>query len=220
MVGPWCGDRAAGGGAAPVAPAEEAWEVLDAPGAVVNSVIALSRAADFAARKHTDQRRKGVRAEPYLNHLLEVGLLLADATGGSDPELVMAGLLHDTLEDTVTSREEIATMFGLDVAGLVAEVTDDRSLPSAERKRLQVLHAPMRSTRARMIKIADKISNLRGLIESPPANWSAERQRDYFEWAHAVVAGCRGINRQLDSGFDEVYRNGMVRLDRSGRRAE
>ncbi len=175
----------------------------------MNSVLALTRAVDFAARKHIDQRRKGARAEPYLNHLTEVARLLAEATGGSDPELVIAGLLHDTLEDTDTSRDEIEAEFGSGVAMLVVEVTDDKSLPSPLRKDLQVRHAPDKSVRARLIKLADKTSNLRGLISSPPAGWSADRRRAYFEWAFAVAAGCRGLNRRLEDWFDDAYRRGF-----------
>jgi len=178
----------------------------------VNALLALTGAVDFAARKHIDQRRKGVRAEPYFNHLSEVARLLAEATGGSDPELVIAGLLHDILEDTGTSRAELEAEFGPTVATLVAEVTDDKSLPSLERKRLQILHTPERSVRARLIKLADKTSNLRGLISSPPAGWSLDRRREYAEWAFAVVAGCRGLNRRLEDWFDEAYRDGVAHL--------
>ena len=178
----------------------------------MNAVVALSRALDFAALKHIDQRRKGARAEPYLNHLTEVARLLADATGGTDANLVIAGLLHDTLEDTPTSHAEIEAAFGADVAALVIEVTDDKSLPRKERKRLQVLHAPTRSARGKLIKIADKTSNLRGIATSPPDGWSHERKLEYFEWAAAVVAGCRGVNAQLEGWFDDAYRSGIAAL--------
>ncbi len=178
----------------------------------MNSVLALTRAINFAARKHIDQRRKGARAEPYLNHLAEVAALLAEATDGNDTALVIAGLLHDTLEDTSTNRAEIEAEFGALVAALVVEVTDDKSLPSPERKRLQVAHALDRSARARLIKLADKTSNLRGMISSPPAGWSPERKREYLEWAFAVVAGCRGLNPRLEGWFDEAYRNGIAHL--------
>jgi (p)ppGpp synthase/HD superfamily hydrolase len=159
-------------------------------------------AADFAARRHVNQRRKGATAEPYFNHLAEVATLLADATGGSDPALVAAGFLHDTLEDTPTEYEELAARFGKDVAGLVAAVTDDKSLPKAERKRLQVETAPQKSERARLLKLADKISNLRSLATSPPADWDVARALDYVDWAERVAAGCRGINAKLEHAFD------------------
>ena len=159
-------------------------------------------AADFAARRHVNQRRKGATGEPYVNHLAEVAMLLADATGGSDDALVAAGFLHDTLEDTPTEYEELAVLFGADVADLVAAVTDDKSLPKAERKRLQVEHAPKKSVRARLLKMADKISNLRSLATSPPADWDVDRALDYVEWAEGVVAGCRGLNANLERLFD------------------
>ncbi|HXW23337.1 MAG TPA: HD domain-containing protein, partial [Xanthobacteraceae bacterium] len=120
----------------------------------MNAVSLIVAAADFAARRHAGQRRKGVAGEPYVNHLLEVAALLAEATGGRDAELVAAALLHDTLEDTATEYEELAALFGRDIAALVAEVTDDKSLPKAERKRRQIESAPAASERAKLLKIA------------------------------------------------------------------
>jgi (p)ppGpp synthase/HD superfamily hydrolase len=171
-----------------------------------NPVLLFARALDFAARKHVHQRRKGELAEPYVNHLSDVARLLAAATNGEDVTVVIAGLLHDTLEDTETSVGELAKEFGQEVAELVAEVTDDKSLPKAERKRLQIETAPHKSERARMIKLADKTSNLHSLISSPPRDWSAERIRDYIDWAGKVVAGCRGINPYLEAEFDRARR--------------
>ncbi|CAK0767172.1 HD domain-containing protein [uncultured Gammaproteobacteria bacterium] len=175
-------------------------------------VLTFARALDFAAQKHTDQRRKGSRAEPYLNHLAEVARMLAEATDGEDLALIVAGLLHDTVEDTATSREELVQLFGTDVADLVMEVTDDKSLTKAERKQAQVTKTPHKTLRARMIKLADKTSNLRALCTSPPRGWSVERRLEYFDWAKAVVAGCRGINAQLEQGFDRVWHQGMEEL--------
>jgi (p)ppGpp synthase/HD superfamily hydrolase len=169
-----------------------------------NGMILIARAADFAARAHAAQRRKGDAQEPYINHLAEVALLLTEATGGEDAALIAAGWLHDTLEDTATEREELETLFGPDVAALVAEVTDDKSLKKAERKRLQVETAPSKSARARLIKIADKTSNLRAIALSPPAGWDYERRREYVRWAETVVAGCRGLSPMLEAAFDEA----------------
>jgi hypothetical protein len=149
---------------------------------------------------------KGELAEPYVNHLSDVARLLAAATNGEDVTVVIAGLLHDTLEDTETTFAELAKEFGQEVAELVAEVTDDKSLAKAERKRLQVETAPHKSARARMIKLADKTSNLHSLISSPPKDWSAERIRDYIDWAGKVVAGCRGVSPYLEAEFDRARR--------------
>ncbi|MBS0539723.1 MAG: bifunctional (p)ppGpp synthetase/guanosine-3',5'-bis(diphosphate) 3'-pyrophosphohydrolase [Proteobacteria bacterium] len=170
-----------------------------------NDLVKLSQAADYAARRHVAQRRKGERAEPYLNHLTEVAAMLAEATAGSDPELVMAGLLHDTIEDTGTTRADLTAQFGADVASLVEEVTDDKSLPKDVRKRLQVEKTPGKSKRARLLKIADKTSNLRGLVASPPTGWTEQRLRDYVVWAEQVVRSCRGLNAKLEAQFDEAY---------------
>jgi len=171
-----------------------------------DGIVGVARALDFAARKHAHQRRKGIRAEPYVNHLTEVALLLAEASEGKDPALVMAGLLHDTIEDTETTLDELLAEFGTDVAGLVAEVTDDTSLPREERKRRQVLSAPARSPRARMIKLADKTANLHSIHESPPVGWSGRRKREYVSWAREVAEACGPTNARLEAAFDAAAR--------------
>lgn len=178
-----------------------------------DATVLFARALDFAARKHVHQRRKGAAAEPYINHLSEVTRLLAEATGGRDTVLVLAGLLHDAIEDTDATVEELAAEFGREVAGVVAEVTDDKSLPKAVRKRLQVEQAAATSTRAKMVKLADKTSNLRALVDSPPAEWDLARKREYLAWARAVADGCRGVNPELERRFDDAWRRGMRALD-------
>jgi (p)ppGpp synthase/HD superfamily hydrolase len=165
-------------------------------------LVLVARACEFAALRHVQQRRKGIAGEPYINHLAEVATLLADATDGSDAALVAAAFLHDTLEDTPTTYDELAGLFGPDVAHLVSEVTDDKSLPKAERKRLQITMTPSKSVRARLIKIADKTSNVRAMASSPPAGWDIARIAEYIEWAGQVVAGCRGLNAALEQAFD------------------
>jgi guanosine-3',5'-bis(diphosphate) 3'-pyrophosphohydrolase len=178
-------------------------------------VVALARALDFAARKHAGQRRKGMAAEPYVNHLADVARMVAEATEGEDTVAVVAALLHDTIEDTGTTREELEREFGSAVAAVVAEVTDDKTLPKAERKRLQVASAPGKSARAKMIKLADKTSNLRSITASPPVGWDWQRQRDYFDWAERVADGCRGVNPTLESWFDAASAEGVAALDRA-----
>lgn len=170
-----------------------------------DGLILVTRALDFAARKHVDQRRKGERGEPYINHLTEVARLLAEATGGTDPGVVAAGLLHDTLEDSDTSHAELVAVFGTDIADTVAQVTDDKSLPKAERKRLQIEHAPHLTPAARLVKLADKVSNLRSLLAAPPQGWSDHRRREYLAWARRVATGCFGLNAFLDGCFEEAY---------------
>ena len=174
----------------------------------MNGLVLVSRAADFAAERHRDQRRKGTGQVPYVNHLADVARLLAVATKGADAELVAAGWLHDTVEDTATSHNELVSAFGDDVASLVREVTDDKSLPKAERKRLQVVKTSAKTPRARMIKLADLTSNLRQL----PDDWEAQRIREYFEWADQVAAGCRGINSELEGIFDQIFTAGRAAL--------
>lgn len=168
----------------------------------------VMRAAQFAADRHKAQRRRGAAREPYINHLLEVATLLAASTEGRDPDLVIAGLLHDLIEDQGAGADDIARQFGVGVAALVLEVTSDKSLSEDERNRAHILHAAHKSPRARMLRIADLTSNLRALRQSPPADWSIERQREYFRWAHEVVARSRGLSPQLDAAFDEAYNAG------------
>lgn len=171
---------------------------------MANPTIDLMRALDFAARKHAGQTRKGAAAGPYINHLAEVADLLARATDGADPVVVLGGLLHDTLEDTATTRAELEDAFGAEVAALVAEVSDDKSLPKSERKRRQVEHAPNLSTRAKMLKLADKTSNVAAIASDPPTDWDSARRLEYVHWAQAVIVHCRGVNQRLEAGFDEA----------------
>lgn len=162
-------------------------------------------AASFAAERHRDQRRKGKDASPYINHPLALANLLAER-GERDPTVLMAALLHDTVEDTATSFEDLERSFGKEVAGVVREVTDDKTLPKAERKRLQIEHAAHLSRPARLVKLADKICNLRDMVDSPPADWSLERRCEYFDWAKAVVDRLRGVHPDLEALFDHEYR--------------
>jgi (p)ppGpp synthase/HD superfamily hydrolase len=166
----------------------------------------VSEAADFAARRHTGQQRKGRGNEPYVNHLAEMANLLSIATDGSDAELVAAGWLHDTIEDTATTREELAQKFGERVAALVAEVTDDMTLPKQERRQKQIVDAPRKSPGAKLIKVADKISNIRARIVLQPNQDERDDLIDYVTWAEKVVAGCRGVNAVLDRMFDETVK--------------
>jgi guanosine-3',5'-bis(diphosphate) 3'-pyrophosphohydrolase len=170
----------------------------------VSDVLLIARAWNFSAERHAKQKRKGDAQEPYVNHLAEVAELVATATEGRDANLVAAAVLHDTVEDTATLPGELASIFNADVAGLVAEVTDDKRLDKAERKKLQVEHAAAISPRAKILKLADKTSNLRSLVKSPPAGWSLERRRDYLAWANAVAQGLRGANSWLEARFDEA----------------
>jgi guanosine-3',5'-bis(diphosphate) 3'-pyrophosphohydrolase len=178
----------------------------------------VTRAADFAARRHTHQRRKGEAAEPYFNHLAHVAALLADA--GADANLVAAGYLHDTIEDQEVTHAELVAAFSLDVADLVAHVTDDKHISKERRKRLQVEHAPHLPARAQMLKMADKISNVSALLASPPKDWSIRRRLDYFDWALEVVDGCRNAHGGLASLFDQIYaQRGEITAEREPRGA-
>lgn len=167
--------------------------------------VKLLRSIAFAAHKHRDQRRKGADASPYINHPIAVADLLATSGAVLDADVLCAAILHDTLEDTATSFEELRDAFGERIAGMVREVTDDKALDKAVRKQLQVEHAPHLSPGAKLVKLADKICNLREILDSPP-DWPVRRKREYFDWATAVVAGLRGTNVTLEEAFDDLLR--------------
>jgi (p)ppGpp synthase/HD superfamily hydrolase len=168
--------------------------------------IGVLRAADAAARWHVHQRRKGAAAEPYINHLLEVAMLVAEATAGEDPDLVIAALLHDAVEDQEVPLAMIHEAFGRKVAELVEEVTDDKRLPKEERKQRQIANAPGKSPQAKMLSLADKISNLRAIAASPPPDWSVRRRLDYITWACDVAEGLSGTSEWLEQEFRQAAR--------------
>ena len=168
------------------------------------AIPALMEATLFAADKHRGQKRKDAQKTPYINHPIYVVNLMAGVGGITDIELLQAGMLHDTIEDTDTTADELEEHFGIEVRSLVLELTDDKGLEKPERKRLQVEHAPHMSPRAKCIKIADKIANLTDLLTAPPATWPEERMRQYVVWSRQVVDGCRGHNRSLEVHYDEV----------------
>jgi len=169
----------------------------------LNDLQLITKAFNFAAERHADQRRKGAKAEPYINHPAEVAAILAEH--GADAVLIAAAILHDTIEDVGVTYAELAWEFGSFVADVVQEVTDNKTLPKQVRKQLQIEHAAHASPRAKMLKIADKIANLKALLASPPADWAAARIAEYFEWAKKVVDNCRGVNPGLEDAFDKVY---------------
>jgi len=177
---------------------------------------AILRALAFAASKHRDQRRKGARAQPFINHAIEVADLVARVGGVDDPAILQAAILHDTLEDTTTTSSELEAEFGARVTAMVAEVTDDKLLPIADRKRLQVERAPRLSRAARLIRLADKISNVRAIGHDPPLDWSLERRRAYVNWSGQVIEGCRGSCQPLERLYDEVLAAVSVDLGSAG----
>jgi guanosine-3',5'-bis(diphosphate) 3'-pyrophosphohydrolase len=158
----------------------------------------------FAAYKHRLQRRKDPEASPYINHPIALAHVLCDEAGVRNVKTLAAAILHDTIEDTETTYEELRERFGRTIAGVVREVSDDKTLAKAERKRLQIEHASELSRRARLVKLADKICNVRDVASNPPHDWSLARRREYFDWAKAVVDKIRGTNKKLERAFDEA----------------
>jgi len=174
--------------------------------------LLILRAIDFAARKHRDQRRKDEEASPYINHPISVSLLLAQIGGIADAEILSAAILHDTLEDTDTTPEELEATFGMRIRKLVEEVTDDKRVPKARRKELQIDHASQLSPDAVLIKLGDKISNVLDVTHSPPADWNLQRRREYLDWAEVVVNNCSRVNSALEAYFAKVLEEGRRKL--------
>ncbi|MFY9234861.1 MAG: HD domain-containing protein [Fimbriimonadaceae bacterium] len=176
------------------------------------AIDTLLRALEFSARKHIKCRRKNAEATPYINHPIEVAQLLSSVGEVDDLTTLLGAVLHDTIEDTETEPSEIEEMFGREVRDVVMEVSDDKKLLKADRKRLQVENAPHLSRRAQQVKLADKIMNVRDVTENPPSHWSLERRLAYLDWAERVVAGLRGCNAPLEALFDERLAEGRRKL--------
>ena len=174
----------------------------------------ILKAAMKAAEWHSEQRRKGEKEEPYVNHLIEVAQLVAEAAPGN-VDLIVAALLHDAIEDQQKTWEEIAELFGERVAHLVEEVTDDKAIPKAERKRLQIQNAPKKSQDAKILKLADKTANLRALVASPPHDWPLQRRREYVDWAASVVAGLKGVSPWLEGKFEDARQSALRSLEKA-----
>ena len=184
------------------------------PESDLTPAAALLGALQFAAEKHKHQRRKDPDEVPYINHPIEVAELLSRQGGVSDLPTLQAALLHDTVEDTDTSLEDVAAGFGSEVAQLVAEVSDDKNLEKQRRKELQIEHAPQLSARAKLVKLGDKICNVRDVANDPPQGWSLLRRSDYLDWTEKVVAGLRGTNPALERLYDQTLAEGRETLAR------
>ncbi len=174
---------------------------------IENDLQLLLKALAFSATRHKDQRRKDVAASPYINHPITLANVLCNEGHVTDIEVICGALLHDTIEDTDAEPEELEAEFGKTICDIVMEVTDDKALPSSERKQAQIDHAAGISDKAKLVKLADKISNLRDVANCPPPDWSLDRRREYFDWARAVIDGLRGVDAELEAIFDAAYAN-------------
>ena len=174
---------------------------------VENELKLLLKALAFAAARHKDQRRKDADASPYINHPITLANVLCIEGHVTDIEVICGALLHDTVEDTGTRPEELETEFGKAIRDIVMELTDDKTLPKQERKQAQIEHAAGISDKAKLVKLADKISNLRDIVNSPPPDWSLERRCEYFDWAKSVIDRVRGVDAGLEAVFDAAWSN-------------
>ena len=172
----------------------------------------ILKAAHFAAEKHRDQRRKDKHASPYIIHPISVALAITQIGGVDDPEILAAALLHDTLEDTETTPEELEAEFGKKVCEYVLDVSDDKTLPKDERKRRQIEHAKKISKGAALIKLGDKISNVTDVINNPPEDWDINRRKEYLDWAEKVIENCPKVNDRMENKFQEIIKQGRETL--------
>ena len=171
----------------------------------MSDISNLLRSIAFAAQRHRNQRRKDADASPYINHPIALATLLATTAGVDELVVLQAAVLHDTIEDTETTYQELLDCFGEAVANVVAEVTDDKRLLPQQRKQRQVEHAPHASREAALVKLADKICNLRDMASTPPTDWPLQRRREYFDWAKRVIDGLPSVSRELSLAFDSAY---------------
>ncbi|MEY2632345.1 MAG: hypothetical protein RIR00_999 [Pseudomonadota bacterium] len=176
------------------------------------SIAKIIEAAGFAAERHRHQRRKDAAASPYINHPIALADVLVNEGGVEETDVLCAALLHDTIEDTATTEAELIERFGEKIAATVMAVSDDKSLNKAARKQAQIDHAPHLTREAKLVKLADKICNLRDVLAAPPAGWSVARRKTYFDWSNKVVNGLRGVHPQLEAVFDQLYarRNELI----------
>jgi len=173
----------------------------------------IFEAVNFAARKHHGQIRKDQSSSPYITHPIAVARVIWQVGGVEDDLTLISAILHDTLEDTDTTENEIKEHFGEDALLVVLEVSDDKTQGKMERKRQQVIHAPHLSEAAKLIKLSDKLVNCRDILQSPPKNWTLSRRREYIQWAADVVAEIRGTNDALESAFDQMMRDAEAQLE-------
>ena len=172
----------------------------------------ILKAAHFAAQKHRDQRRKDKDISPYINHPISVARIISKIGNVEDSEVLSAALLHDTLEDTKTTPEELIDNFGERVRSLVQEVTDDKTLPKLERKQRQIDHAKEISGDAAIIKLGDKIANVTDITNTPPTDWDSNRRLEYFDWAEKVINNCPKVNTSLENHFKDSIQKGREKL--------
>lgn len=178
----------------------------------LESLKRYTQSINFAAIKHRDQRRKDDHKTPYINHPIGVANILASEGNVTDIDTLIAAILHDTVEDTDTTFEEIEDQFGSDVRKIVDEVTDDKTLEKSVRKQLQIEHAKTSSPKAKAVKLADKLYNLRDILICTPEGWTKERCDEYFIWAKKVVDNLRGTNKLLEDALDDVFkRQGLMK---------
>lgn len=186
----------------------------------MDDISLILKALEFAAGRHKAQFRKGSDRSPYINHPIQVASLLANEVKEKDPALITAAILHDVIEDTVSTRkqkkeliEQIREIFGDEVLSITLEVTDDKSLGKKERKRMQIVHAPLLSEKAKKLKLADKTVNVNDMTAHPPITWPLKRIKKYLDWSEKVVAGLRGVNKELEDNFDESLKAGREKYN-------
>lgn len=167
-------------------------------------VLFYTVACYFAANAHKRQKRKDATGTPYINHPIDVANILADA-GITDPDILCAAVLHDTIEDTYVTYDLIKEQFGEKVANIVKECSDDKSYPKEIRKQMQLKHSTNASVEAKLVKAGDKLSNIGDLDSNPPANWTQDEIQGYITWCYAVCLEIKGHNQIVDQRLSDIF---------------
>lgn len=181
---------------------------------VKSDMDAVMYACHFAAICHTKQRRKDQDKTPYINHPIEVANFLTHY-GVTDRDTICGALLHDVVEDTHGTEADIKQLFNDNVAKIVMECSDDKNLSKVQRKRLQITHALHISDQAKLVKLADKYSNIFGLLTNPPSSWSQEEIKGYVYWGMAVCRNLYGVNPSIDTALKNLFLRHNVDIDMS-----
>lgn len=161
-------------------------------------------AVGFAAEGHNGQLRENPEKTPYIIHPIRVTEHLMTIANVHERDILVAALLHDTVEDTKITFADIQKSFGTTAEGYVRELTDNMSLPQEERMKLQIETAPKKSLAAAQIKLADKYDNLKSLQSNPPATWDQKKIDEYFLSAKKVTSSLPAANVPLKKAVDDV----------------
>jgi len=165
---------------------------------------AVLGAAIFATEKHKSQVRSNEKKTPYIIHPIEVADLVMKIGHVYDKDVLITALLHDVMDDTQTTYEQITSLYGTKVSSYLEEMTSKQGLSLKEQKKQQIMQAFRQNPSVAIIKLSDKLSNLKTLATSPPPSWSRDRIDQYFQWAQTVIENLPESNQLLKKAVKNV----------------